>query len=212
MLRWRLPLRVRQWLYRRAVGLTTGDLTRYGVPAPDHRPYETHPIVNSQLVYFVGHGGITPVPDVARFDGTTVVLTDGREVEPDLVVLATGYLPRFEFLPPELLSVDEAGRPQLSLQLFSPTYPTLSITGLVQPDAGLFPISHWQTVLIARWLRLLETAPDVAAAVWTKIRGPVGRSFAHPKMQESTRHWFEVSHWTYLRAIEQALHEVEAAR
>ena len=66
---WRLPLRLRQWLYHRTVELTVGDVTRYGLPEPDHRPYESHPVVNSQLVYYLGHGRITPVPDVARFDG-----------------------------------------------------------------------------------------------------------------------------------------------
>ena len=81
-------------------------------PAQARPPlYETHPIANSQLVYYLGHGAITPVPDVARFTRDGVEFTDGRVVEPDLVILATGYLPRFEFLAPDLLNVDAEGRP-----------------------------------------------------------------------------------------------------
>ena len=53
----------------------------------------------------------------------SVELTDGREIEPDLVVLATGYLPRFEFLAPEVLGVDEHGRPRLYLHAFPPAPP-----------------------------------------------------------------------------------------
>ena len=64
----RLPLRLRQWLFAARCRLTVGDLTRYGLPKPDHRVYETHPIVNSQLLYYIGHGGITPV---ARSPGST---------------------------------------------------------------------------------------------------------------------------------------------
>ncbi|MEV6493810.1 NAD(P)-binding domain-containing protein, partial [Actinoplanes sp. NPDC051633] len=96
MLRMRLPLRLRQFLYRLSVRLSAGDLTRYGLPAPDHRPYESHPVVNSQLVHYLGHGRIRPVADVARFDGSRVELVDQETVEPDLVIAATGYQPRFE--------------------------------------------------------------------------------------------------------------------
>ena len=153
LLRWRLPLRVRQWLYRRTVQLTVGDVTRYGLPAPDHRPYESHPVVNSQLVYYLGHGRITPVPDVARFDGGSVELSDGRSIEPDLVITATGYLPRFEFLAPELLDSDDDGRPDLHLHAFARRHPTLAVVGLVQAGraddhrdpavaAGLEPVPH----------------------------------------------------------------------
>src|SRR5439155_878613 len=102
----RLPLWLRQWLFHRILRSTVGDLTRFGLAKPDHKVLETHPIANSQLVYYIGHGSITPVPDVARFTRDSVEFTDGRVAEPDLVVLATGYLPRFEFLGPELLNVD----------------------------------------------------------------------------------------------------------
>jgi hypothetical protein len=210
LLAMRLPLRVRQWLFQRTMKLTVGDLTRFGLPKPDHRVFETHPIVNSQLVYYVGHGGIEPVPDVKRFDRTEVELTDGRVVEPDLVIFATGYLPRFEFLAPELLSVDQNGRPRLTLQMLARTYPTLAVAGLVQPDSAVFTIVHWQTVLMARWLRLLDTAPDRANALWKTMQADGDKRFTQVKMKDSTRHWFEVSHVDYLRALEKTLHEIEA--
>ena len=38
MLRLRLPLRLRQWLYRRTLRLTVGDLTRFGLPDPGPPP------------------------------------------------------------------------------------------------------------------------------------------------------------------------------
>jgi hypothetical protein len=206
----RLPLWLRQWLFHRTIRMTVGDVTRFGLPRPDHKVYETHPIVNSQLVYYVGHGGITPVPDVARFERNGVVFTDGRTAEPDLVILATGYLPRFEFLTPEVLAADDHGRPRLALQMFSRSYPTLAVAGLVQPDSGVFTIVHWQTVLMARWLRLLDAAPDRAAAFWSARRAHPDRRYTDAKVKDSTRHWFEISHVIYLRALEKALNELEA--
>jgi hypothetical protein len=206
----RLPLRVRQWLFHRTLRRTVGDLTRFGLPAPDHKVYETHPIANSQLVYYVGHGAITPVPDVVRFSRDGVEFSDGRGAEPDLVILATGYLPRFEFLGPEVLNVDGEGRPQLYLHTFSPTHPTLAVAGLLQPDSGLFSLAHWQTVTMATWLRLRESAPDKAAIFWRRHAADVNNRFNGAKVKQSTRHWFEVSHIEYLRALDRTLGEMES--
>jgi hypothetical protein len=208
----RLPLRLRQWLLQKTTRLMVGDFTRFGLPEPDHRFYETHPVVNSQLVYYVGHGNITPVPDIKKFDRYEVEFTDGRVIEPDLVVFATGYLPRFEFLGPELLSVDSSGRPRLALQMFSRVHPTLAVAGLVQPDSGIFTIVHWQTVLIAHWLRVLDAAPEQAAAIWARFRADGDRRYTDAKLKESTRHWFEISHYVYLQEIEKVLHELEGVR
>lgn len=205
----RLPLRVRQWLFGRTLRLAVGDLTRFGLPAPDHKVYETHPIVNSQLVYYLGHGRITPVPDVARFHPGSVELTNGTSVEPDLVVLATGYLPRFEFLDPQLLDIDPAGRPQLYLHAFS-RQPTLAVAGLLQPDSGVLPLVHWQTVAIARWLRLRRLDPDRAAGFWSRL-GSRGRGpYTAARTRNSTRHWFEVDHIRYLRALQRTVDALEA--
>ena len=209
-LRWRLPLRLRQWIYRRVVALTTGDLTRYGLLAPDHRPYETHPIVNSQLPFYLAHGRITPVPDVARFDGG-VELADGRRIDPDLVITATGYWPTFEFLAPELLGCDADGRPDLHLHAFARKHPTLTVVGLVQADAGLFPLAHWQAVAIARWLRLRTTDPQRAAAVQQKESARPVRGWQRVEVVPTRRHWFEVDHVRYLLAVESLLREMETA-
>jgi cation diffusion facilitator CzcD-associated flavoprotein CzcO len=207
----RLPLWLRQWIFHRMLRLTVGDLTRFGLPRPDHKVYETHPIANSQLVYHVGHGAITPVPDVARFNRRDVTLTDGRTIEPDLVVLATGYLPRFEFLAPEILDADEHGRPRLHLHAFPRRHPTLAVVGLLQPDGGLFPLLHWQAVAVARWLRLREHRPDLAAAFWSTVGGSADRPWTRAKVKGSSRHWFEVGHMDYLRALQRTLDDLAVA-
>ena len=209
MLRLRLPLRLRQWLYHRTLRLIVGDVTRFGLRKPDHRPYESHPVVNSQLVYYLGHGRILPVPDVARFAGSAVELRDGQRIEPDLVISATGYLPRFDFLAPDLLDSDDAGRPDLHLHVFARRHPTLAVVGLVQPDSGLFPLAHWQSVAVARWLRLRLADPARAAAVQVKeSRRPVHR-WSRRNVVDSSRHWFEVSHTDYLRTVDDLLRELE---
>ncbi|MGX6604203.1 flavin-containing monooxygenase [Micromonosporaceae bacterium Da 78-11] len=211
LLRWRLPLRLRQWLFQRTVRLTTGDLTRFGLPRPDHRPYESHPIVNSQLPYYLGHGRIKPVGDVVRLDGASVELADGSRIEPDLVITATGYRPDFAFLAPELLDMDADGRPDLHLHAFARKHPTLAVVGLVQADAGLLPLAHWQSVAVARWLRLRATDPVRAAAVQQQESGRPVQSWSRRRVVPTRRHWFEVDHTDYLRAVEGLLRAIKGS-
>jgi hypothetical protein len=206
----RVPLWLRQRLFQRTLRRTVGDLTRFGLPAPDHKVYETHPIANSLLPYYLGHGDITPVPDVARFTRDGVEFTDGRVAEPDLVVLATGFLPRFEFLAPDVLNVDTDGRPRLYLHLFSPTHPTLAVAGLLQPDGGVLAMMHWQAVTVAAWLRLRESDPARAEQFWRRQHSVATGRFNRARVKESTRHWFEVNHIDYLRAIDNTLRAMEA--
>ncbi|GAA1792734.1 NAD(P)-binding domain-containing protein [Planosporangium flavigriseum] len=212
LLRWlRLPLALRRWLFTRLLRLTVGDFSRLGLREPDHKPYESHPVVNSQLMYYIGHGVITPVPDVARFTRGGVEFADGTSADPDLVVLATGYQPVFEFASPELLGIDADGRPRLRLQLFSRTHPTLAVVGLVQPGSGMFSIAHWQAVTVARWLRRWGADPERAAAAWGRRQGKPERRFVQGRVADSSRHWFEVDHVVYLRALQRSLDELEAA-
>ena len=211
MLRFRLPLWLRQLLFRGSVRFTAGDLTRYGLPAPDHRPYESHPIVNSQLVYYLGHGRIKAVPDVTRFDGSRIELADGSTVEPDLVIAATGYQPRFEFLAPELLDVGEDGRPDLHLHAFARKHPTLAVVGLLQSDGALFPLAHWQSVAVARWLRLRIADPVRAAAVQQAESKRPQRQWARTGVVPTPRHWFEVGGTAYLSVLEDLLERMEPA-
>ena len=205
---WRVPLWLRQWFFQKWLKLTVGDLTRFGLPAPDHKIYETHPIANSQLLYHIGHGSITPVPDVARFHRYAVELTDGRTIEPDLVILATGYLPRFEFLTPETLDADEYGRPRLHLHAFARHHPTLAVVGMLQSDSGIFSLMHWQSVAFARWLRLREAHPTQAEKFWAGIDKARHRRWTPARLKDSTRHWFEIDHITYLRALQRTLDDL----
>jgi hypothetical protein len=162
-------------------------------------------------VYYLGHGSITAVPDVQRFTRDSVEFVDGRTAEPELVILATGYLPRFEFLAPDVLNVDAEGRPRLYLHEFSPAYPTLGVIGLLQPDSGVFSLMHWQSVTLASWLRLRESSPEQAASFWRRHHRQVSGRYNRAKVKQSTRHWFEVGHVDYLEALDHTLREIGKA-
>ncbi len=107
----RLPLAARRALFKASLRFAVGDFTKFGLKKPDHRFFETHPIVNQQLVYYVGHGDITPADDIARFEPDGVVFTDGTRADADLVVMCTGYLVTFPFLDDAVDPPDLAVRP-----------------------------------------------------------------------------------------------------
>jgi cation diffusion facilitator CzcD-associated flavoprotein CzcO len=61
-----IPLAWRLKALEVAVKLLTGGHGRYGLAAPDHPLGATHPTVNSELLYALRHGKITPRPDIER--------------------------------------------------------------------------------------------------------------------------------------------------
>lgn len=130
-----------------------GRFEDFGLQKPDHAFFETHPIVNQQLVYYVGHGDITPKPDVDHFDAAGAVFADGTRADVDLVVFATGYLAVFPFLADQD-ALDAAADAATGAADGLPTSPTLWLSGLIQPDSGQWTIAHWQGMAIAQFLNL----------------------------------------------------------
>lgn len=107
-----------------------GDLTRLGLPAPDHNVLETHPIVNDQVIHYLRHGDITAKPDIDRLDGDEVVFLDGTREQVDVILLATGYTHRAPFIDESLLT-GEDGHHDLYLNLFSRKADTLYVVGFI---------------------------------------------------------------------------------
>jgi len=205
----RLPLALRRALFTATLKVTVGDLAKFGLKRPDHKFFETHPIVNQQLVYYVGHGDITPVDDIERVEADAVVFTDGRRAEVELIIFCTGYLVQFPFLQTEWLNWQD-DHPQLFLQMFTPSFDNLVVSGLIQPDSGQWTLAHWQGVLIARVAEALRDRPAVARGLLSRAPQEAGRRFtAGAHYKDSTRHYFEVAHQDYLRAVEQAIRELE---
>ena len=206
-----LPTRVLQFLLEGTSKLTTGDMERFGLPEPDHHFLETHPIVNSLLIYYVGHGEIVPKPDIERFDGNQVRFADGSSVDVDLVVHATGYLIRFPFIDREHLNW-RRGRPQLSLNVFHPNYDNLFVIGLIQPDSGQFKLVHWQAVAVAKLLRLRDQDPSRLQPFMDRFTRSCDEQLsAGVDYKESTRHYVEVQHMSYIRKLSNLIEDLEDA-
>ena len=151
LLRWRLPLCLAAAVGRASVRIALGRPETYGLPAADHKLFETHPIINSQMLYYVGHGKIRVKPDVQELDGDRVRFVDGSEEAIDVIIYATGFRITIPFIDPVHLNWQD-GRPDLFLNVFHPQYDNLFVAGLIQPDSGLWGLVDRQAQLIARFV------------------------------------------------------------
>ncbi len=90
-----LDTRISEFLLNKVL---VGKLSHFGLPEPDHRLMESHPIMNSRLLHYLGHGDIIARKNVSSFEGREVVFENGNKEEIDLIVAATGYKRIFPFL------------------------------------------------------------------------------------------------------------------
>ncbi|WP_269451909.1 hypothetical protein [Tessaracoccus coleopterorum] len=87
-----LPKRVERALLQPLLRLLVGDLTKAGLQRPEHKLFETHPVMNDQLLHHLRHGDVTARVGIRSASGNTVTFADGTSADFDLILLATGYL------------------------------------------------------------------------------------------------------------------------
>ena len=112
------PLRVERPIFTALLRVLQGDLTRLGLPKPDHKLFESHPLLNSQLLHHLQHGDVEVKMDVAAFEGDRVRFTDGSTEQVDLVLFATGYDWTIPYVPKDYFRWHD-GLQELYLTAFS---------------------------------------------------------------------------------------------
>ena len=206
LLNWRLPLWLRRAITKALVRLSLGPPWRVGLAAPDHRLFEAHPIINSQLYYYLGHGRIRPKPDVAELLPTGARFVDGSEEQLDVIVYATGFKISFPFVDTRHLNVED-GRPTLYLNVFHPTDDGLFVAGLIQPDSGQWGLVDLQAKLIAQVLRLETDDPAAFARFQQLKRQPKQDLGSGIRYLMSSRHLLEVEHHSYRRRLQKMIEQ-----
>ncbi|PQO37000.1 monooxygenase [Blastopirellula marina] len=198
--RWPIPRAWQQRLSQFVVDWTIGKPQRYGLPKPEHGLFDAHPIINSQLPYYAGHGKLKVFPDVRSWDGESIEFTDGRREAFDMVVFATGYQLVFPFIEDDLLN-SHNGVPKLYLHAFHPTDDTLFVAGMIQPNSGQWQLTDLQTQIIARFLKAKQEGREVAQRFREqKQAGGIGLS-SRDHFLATTRHQLEVDYFDYRRTL-----------
>ena len=134
---------------RQLARLTAPDLAPYGLPRPttglksQFLRTSVVPLIDVGLVAQLYAGRVQVVPAVASFGADGVVLSDGRELEVDVVVAATGYRRGLEDLVGHLGVLDADGAPRVHGARTHPDAPGLHFIGMLPTMAGmLFQINR----------------------------------------------------------------------
>jgi hypothetical protein len=203
-----LAMRVPLWLQRLSYSLllkaTSGLPQDYGLPKPDHKFFETHPVVNQTLMLYVGQGDITHKPDLAELRGDMIAFKDGSCEAIDVLVYATGFNIRFPFIDARHLNW-HGNKPNLYLNVFHPTYETLFVIGLIQPDSGQWGLADYQSQAMAHFLSAASTGKPGATALRKLRMTGTGIKNRGINYVDSTRHYVEVEHYSYREALKRLI-------
>jgi hypothetical protein len=114
------PKRLADAMARRARARFIGDLSEFGLPVPAEGPFSllaraNRPpsLVDVEVVDAIRDGSIEVVATVDALDGDGVRLVDGRRLDPDVLVCATGYRQGLEPLVGHLGVLDNRGVPKI---------------------------------------------------------------------------------------------------
>jgi NADPH-dependent 2,4-dienoyl-CoA reductase/sulfur reductase-like enzyme len=193
-----LPMAVQRFFASRLLKMSIGEMADYGLPKPDHRLFEAHPTVSSELLPRLGHGDITAKPNIDRFaGGRTVRFADGSEEEIDLVVYCTGYEMSFPFLDEKVYAARDNRMP-LYKRAVSVENPGLYFVGFIQPLGPIMPLSEAQAEWIADLLTGKAALPPTA-----EMRQEIAdyERWLHKRFVSSKRHTIEVDFHPYLRDL-----------
>lgn len=150
----KLPRPIKQRLDATMMRMIVGKPSDYGLPDPDYRMYESHPVINSLILHHLGHGDITPRRDIARVDGHTVHFTDGQAADYDLILMATGYQLDYPFIAREHLNWPTGvDAPQLYLNAFHPEYDNLFLMGMLEATGLGWEGRNQQARLVALYIQ-----------------------------------------------------------
>ncbi|WP_369368147.1 flavin-containing monooxygenase [Streptomyces sp. CG4] len=145
-----LPMWLQQKVFGGLLRWLNGDPRRLGLQKPDHKLFETHPALNSQLIHHLQHRDITARPGIARTAGRTVHFTDGTSDDFDLILLATGYVHK---VPVAQSYFGDEQHPDLYLSSFSREHEGLFGVGFVETNSGAYQLFDSQAQLIASFIR-----------------------------------------------------------
>lgn len=201
------PHTIRRAILGFILWLRYGGYRRYGLARPDHKIFETHPIINERILPHYRDGKITPKPDVQRFAGDTVHFVDGSHAPIDLILYATGYHLSFPFIDRQYLNWQD-GRPRLYMNTFHPTDDTLYIIGLIQPDSGQFGLVDRQAKVMARFIHAQTHHPDRANHFRQRKQNPDVNLSPGIRYKESERHYVKVEYYSYRNRLDRLWREL----
>ncbi|MEK1905537.1 MAG: NAD(P)/FAD-dependent oxidoreductase [Pseudomonas sp.] len=206
----KLPRRLKQLIDGLLVRALLGKPSQYGLPDPDYRLYESHPVMNSLVLHHIGHGDIQPRGDIRAVSGRTVTFADGQQANYDLILQATGYKLDYPFINrAELNWPQGVGAPQLYLNVFHPLHADLFMLGMIEASGLGWQGRAEQAELVALAIRQQQQGSDVAKRFRERVLARCGKRLdGGYSYLELERMAYYVHKDTYRAALKQHIAEL----
>ena len=147
-----IPQRIRLILQKLVLRFVQGKYEDYGLQKPDHDILQSHATVNSELLYFIKHGKISPKTNIKSFSGSSVLFDDESKNDYDIVLFATGYKISFPFFSDSHIDYEQKDIDLYNF-CFHPKFKNLMFVGLLQPLGCIWPLSDLQSQQIVKYLK-----------------------------------------------------------
>ena len=197
----KLPKFVQQRISAALSRFMLGRPSQYGLPEPDYKMFESHPVINSLILHHIGHGDIQPQGDIASIDGNKVTFNDGRSGEYDMILLATGYKLHYPFVDSAHLNW-QGFAPRFYLNVFHPEYDNLFLMGMVEAAGLGWEGRNEQAEMVALYIRQLACGAASARNLKeTKRERAALRADGGMKYLQLERMAYYVHKDTYLKAL-----------
>jgi len=190
----KVPFKIRQLVAAGLLRAAVGDMERYGLPKPDHEILQAHPTVSDDILSRIGHGEITPKPNIERLTERSVVFVDGSEEPADIVVYCTGYKVSFPFFDPGFISAPDNDLP-LYRRVFHPDIEGVYFIALLQPLGATMPLAEAQSEWVCDHLQGKYQLPPKAEMLADMERE---RTAMRRRYVASKRHTMQVDYDDYM--------------
>lgn len=145
------PSQISRHLNSLFLKVVVGSHEKYGLPRPDFKFLDKHPIMNSLFLYHLRHGDITIRPEMIESNGHTVCFKDQSESDYDIIMMATGYKPGFPYVDDAYLNIKNEV-PDFHLNIFHPELNDIFIIGMVESNGIGWEGRSMQAGLVADFI------------------------------------------------------------
>jgi hypothetical protein len=168
------PLFLQRLAARAMLRISIGPIERYGLPKPDHKLFDKHPTVASELLRELRLGTVLAKPAVERIVGNRVRFADGSEADFDTIVCATGFNIALPFIHDGVLQW-EGGVPLRVGWVLLPNVAGLYLFGFAQPRGAGGPIISDAAQTTAEMIEAQEHLPRPLVDYFAALRKPNSR-------------------------------------
>jgi hypothetical protein len=185
---------------------TVGDMEFYGLPKPDHEPWQAHGSLSTEFLLRAGSGDLKAKTGIQRLDGHAVHFTDGTAQDFDVIIWATGYKISFPFFDQPAFTADAENRLPLFKRMLHPDVPNLIYAGLAQPLPTLVNFSEQQSKWIVAYIKgeyVPPTREEMIASIAADDKYYLSKYYSSP------RHTIQLNFYHY---VERLMKEIARGR